>query len=64
MILQDKWFGILHHVLNKHQWLTGVQELTGPPMDPDVNELQYFSRHEPAFNILRKILTDKDGSNL
>lgn len=39
------------------------EELTGPPMDPDGNELQYFSRHEPAFNALRKMLTDKRWLN-
>ena len=63
-IFKDKWFGILHHVLNEHHWLTGAQcydhdELTGPLVDPDGNELQYFSRQEPAFHALRKILTDK-----
>ena len=55
-IFKDKWFGILHHVLDEHDWLTGAQcceheELTGLPVDPDGNELQlqYFSRQEPAF---------------
>lgn len=63
LCLKDKWFGILHHVVNEHEWLTGMQccdheELTGPPKDPDGIELQYFNRNEPAFRVLRKIVTD------
>ena len=59
-------FGTLHHVINTHQWLTGAQcceheELTGPPVNPDGNGLQYFSQHEPAFYAFCKILT---GLNL
>ena len=61
---QDKWFGIFHHILNEHQWLTGTQgcdhgELQGPPRDTQGGEIQYFSRNEPAFRALRKLLTDK-----
>ena len=57
-------FRTLHHVINAHQWLTGAQcceheELTGPPVNPDGNRLQYFSQHEPEFHAFRKILTDK-----
>ena len=57
-------FGTLHHVINTHQWLSGAQccgheELTGPPVNPDGNGLQYFSQHEPAFHAFYKILNDK-----
>ena len=63
-IFKDKWFGILHHVVDEHDWLTGAQccdheELTSElPVDPNGNELQlqYFSH---AFHALCKILTDK-----
>lgn len=60
-LFKDKWFGILHHVVNKHEWLTGAQQcedeqLNGPPKEPDGFEWQYFSRTEPAFRALRKIL--------
>ena len=49
-------FGTLHHVINTYQWLTGAQccgheELTGPPVNPDGNGLQYFSPHKPAFYV-------------
>ena len=51
-------------MLNEHQWLTGTQgcdhgELQGPPRNTQGAEIQYFSRSEPAFRALRKLLTDK-----
>lgn len=51
-------------MVNEHEWLTGAQhcehdELVGPPKDPDGIELHYFSRTEPAFCALRKIVTDE-----
>ena len=60
-LLYVKWFGILHHV-NGHEWLTHAQQceheqLNRPPKDPDGFELQYFSRIEPAFCALCKLLT-------
>lgn len=60
----DKWFGILHHVVNEHECFTGAQhcehdELVGPPKDLDGIELHYFSRAEPAFRALHKILADE-----
>ena len=62
--LQDKWFAILHHVVDEHVWLTGLgrcdhEQLTGPPTDGSGKEIQYFTRNEKSFAVLRKLITDK-----
>ena len=61
-MLQEKWVGLLHHVTNEHEWLFGECEheaLTGPPTDTNGQEIAYFSPQEPAFQVLRKIVTDR-----
>ena len=35
------------------------EPLVGPSTDPDGKELQYFSRYEPAFKGLQKLVMDK-----
>ena len=40
---------------------TGIcdhEPLVGPSTDPDGKELQYFSRYEPAFKGLQKLVMD------
>ena len=36
------------------------EHLTGPPTDVDGNESTYFYKQESAFQILRKLVTDKN----
>ena len=60
---QVKWSSLLHHILNEHQWVTGScdhEALTGPPLDSNGKELQYFVRNEPAFRALQKLVLDKN----
>ena len=45
-----------------HEWNCGCcdhEPLTGPPTSPDGKELEYFSRYEPAFKALQKLIMDK-----
>jgi len=35
------------------------EPLAGPSTDPDEKELQYFSRYEPSFKGLQKLVMDK-----
>ena len=60
--MQVKWLGLLHHVTNEHEWLSGQcdhEQLTGPPMDGKGNVTEYFRRDESAFQALRRLMTDK-----
>ena len=62
--LQDKWFAILHHVVDEHVWLTGLgkcdhEQLSGPPTDASGKEIQYFNRNERSFAALRRLITNK-----
>ena len=62
--LKDKWFSVLHHVINEHEWLTGNQHcehdvLTEPPTDNDGRTLPYFNKREASFNALRSLATDR-----
>ena len=53
---------VLHHVLNEHECYLGQCEhepLTGPPTDGNGVEITYFYQQEPAFRLLRNIITDK-----
>ena len=57
-----KWISILHHVQNKHVWLTGrceYEPLVGPPTDRDGNEIPYFKRDEQAMHALRKLVMER-----
>ena len=50
IVSQGQVVGILHHVVNEHEWLTGMKycdhkELTGPPTDPDGIDLHYLNQH-------------------
>ena len=59
---KEKWFTVLHHVLNDHNWLLGRcehQALSGPPTDSNGSTISYFNQQEPAFKVLRKIITDR-----
>lgn len=52
----------MHHVQNEHEWLSercDHEQLTGPPTYGDGNELQYFTRGEPALQALHKLVLDK-----
>ena len=47
--LQDKWFAILHHVVDEPVWLTGLgrcdhEQLTGPPTDGSGKEICHGQR--------------------
>ena len=45
-----------------HEWNCGCcdhEPLTGPSTSPDGKELEYFSRHKPAFKALQKLVMDK-----
>lgn len=47
---------------NVHEWNTGMcdhEPLVGPSTDADGKELQYFSRYEPAFKGLQKLVMDQ-----
>ena len=46
-------------IQDEHEWLDGEcdhEVLTGPPNDPEGNELQYFAQGEPALQALRKLV--------
>ena len=60
-MLQVKWVGVLHNVLNDHEWLNGVSEhdmLSTTDMNGLV--LEYFSREQPAFRVLKKLVMDQN----
>ena len=62
LLCQVKWTSVLHHVQNEHEWLSercDHEQLTGPPTYGDGNELQYFTRGEPALQALHKLVLDK-----
>ena len=47
---------------NVHEWNTGIcdhEPLVGSSTDPDGKELQYFSRFQPAFKGLHKLVMDQ-----
>ena len=59
---QVKWLSLLHHVTNEHEWLSGQcdhEQLSGPPTDGKGNTIEYFNRDEPAFQALKRLMTDK-----
>ena len=63
VLLQAKWIGVLHHVLDEHEWLDGACEhepLSEPPTDVNGVVLKYFSRDEPAFRALQKLIMDRN----
>ena len=60
--VQVNWASLLHHVTNEHEWIGGKcvhEELTDLPTDQDGRELEYFSKAEPAFRALQKLILDK-----
>ena len=61
-MVKVKWASLMYHVQNIHVWATGACEhgpLTDGPRDPDGRQLEYFSRYEPAFRALQKIVMDQ-----
>lgn len=61
-MVKVKWASLMYHVQNIHVWATGACEhgpLTDGPRDPDGRQLKYFSRYEPAFHTLQKIVMDQ-----
>ena len=60
-------FTVFYHVLNDHDRLLGKCEhppLAGPTTDGNGAEILYFNQQEPAFRILRNVVTDKAWLNL
>ena len=60
--MQVKWLGLLYHVTNEHEWLSGQcdhEQLTGPPTDGKGNVIEYFRIDESALQALRRLMTDK-----
>ena len=56
------WSSLLFHMIGEHEWLTGAcshEPLTGPLTDPDGQQLEYFSQHEPAFKVLQTLVFDQ-----
>ena len=54
-VLQDKWFGLLHCVCNKHTWTGGKcghEELAGE------RNFEWFDRREGVFKTLQDIITN------
>ena len=49
-------------MIDGHEWLTGAcshEPPPGPPKDPDGQQLEYFSQHEPAFKVFQKLVFDQ-----
>ena len=60
--IQVNWTSLLHHVTNEHEWIGGKcvhEPLTDLPTDRDGKVLEYFSKTEPAFRALQKLVLDK-----
>ena len=55
--LQDKWFGVIHHVVGKHEWSSGKcshdkdEELKG--------NKSYLKSGSPAHEALKDFVMDK-----
>ena len=60
--MKERWVGLLHHIVNEHEWIGGEcghQPSIEAPTDGSGNIIPYFHRKEAAFKILQKIVTDK-----
>ena len=57
-----KWVSLLHHIQDKHEWLSGKCEhspLTDLPTDSTGNTIAYFNRNDKDFQALSKVVRNK-----
>ena len=61
-LLQGIWFGVIHHVVDEHEWLIDcgsqvLQCVHGPFTEE--RELPWMSKGSPAHNALREVVADR-----
>ncbi|CAG2228437.1 unnamed protein product [Mytilus edulis] len=62
---QDVWYGVLHHVVNEHQWSVPFANSTVSnscqhgPLEDGAQSKDYLKKGSPPHNALRKIAMDK-----
>ena len=62
-ILQDMWIGILHHVVNEHDWVleegNNGGECDHAPLNEDERNKPWLKKDSPPHKALTKIILDK-----
>ena len=62
-ILQDMWIGILHHVVNEHEWVleegNNGGECDHAPLNDDERSKPWLKKDSPPHKALTKIILDK-----
>lgn len=60
---QDKWIGILHHVVNEHEWIIEEGANGGKcdhdPLNEEERKKPWLEKGSPAHKALTKIVLDK-----
>lgn len=55
--LKNKWIGLLHHVCNDHEWITGGK-CSHEVIAQSTHELPWFDRRDKDFEALQAIILD------
>ena len=55
--VQNKWFGVLHHVVGEHEWHDG--QCSHGPLTAAENGKPLLDKGSKAMDALRKVIMDK-----
>ena len=55
--VQNKWFGVLHHVVGEHEWHDG--QCSHGPLTAAENGKPLLDKGSKAMDTLRKVIMDK-----
>ena len=55
--VQNKWFGVLHHVVGEHEWHDG--QCSHGPLTSAENGKPLLDKGSKAMDALRKVIMDK-----
>jgi hypothetical protein len=58
VVIQDMWFGVLHHVVNEHEWILGKGKCSHGPL-VDQRDIQWMNKGSAAHDALRAVVADK-----
>ena len=64
MLIQDVWAGVLHHVVDEHEWVLSYSSRGQPrcshgPLSEDDRTKKYLKKGSPAMKALREIVLNK-----
>lgn len=61
---QGMWVGVLHHVVNEHEWFLpysemGISACAHDPLSDTTGDKVWMTKGSPAHEALRKVILDK-----